>query len=149
MNEVLSKSTAKYKIVFGHYPLYASGNHLTQAKDALSLLKLRELLEPILKEHQVDLYLAGHEHMYERTEPIDGVTHVVSGAAGKVRKKKLLKETDYPRAHVQSTLHFMFFQLADNGLIFEALDDKLKPLEAAPTVLLPKKASGTQLDIVA
>jgi hypothetical protein len=29
--------------------------------------------------------LTGHDHHYERTDPLDGVTHVVSGAGSRLR----------------------------------------------------------------
>ncbi|EER01403.1 Nucleotide pyrophosphatase/phosphodiesterase, putative [Perkinsus marinus ATCC 50983] len=39
-------------------------------------------LGPLLKEHQVDLFVAGHWHYYERTHPVDGTVHVLAGSAG-------------------------------------------------------------------
>jgi hypothetical protein len=34
----------------------------------------------------VQLVLSGHDHDYQRSVPIDGVTYVVSGAAGRPRR---------------------------------------------------------------
>jgi 2',3'-cyclic-nucleotide 2'-phosphodiesterase (5'-nucleotidase family) len=46
----------------------------------------QQTLEPILRRHHVDLVLAGHDHHYERTHPIDGITYVVSGGGCKTTR---------------------------------------------------------------
>jgi hypothetical protein len=43
---------------------------------------LRELLAPFYSANGVDLVFNGHDHFYERTRPIGGVTYVTSGAGG-------------------------------------------------------------------
>ena len=47
---------------------------------------MRDLLAPILEEHGVQLVLSGHDHDYQRSVPIDGVTYVVSGAGAGTRR---------------------------------------------------------------
>jgi hypothetical protein len=37
---------------------------------------------PLFREHNVDIYHAGHVHNYERTLPLGGVLHLTNGAAG-------------------------------------------------------------------
>jgi hypothetical protein len=44
---------------------------------------VREDLEPVFARHGVDLVFSGHDHVYERTVPIRGVTYVVSGGGGR------------------------------------------------------------------
>ena len=56
LNEELEKSTAKNKIVFGHYPMLSNGIY----KAHLDPIK-RQLL-PIFKKHNVAAYISGHEH---------------------------------------------------------------------------------------
>jgi hypothetical protein len=36
----------------------------------------------LARRHGVELVLSGHDHNYERTQPIDGTTYIVSGSAG-------------------------------------------------------------------
>ena len=36
----------------------------------------------LLYEHGVEIVVNGHDHDYERTNPIDGTTYIVSGSAG-------------------------------------------------------------------
>jgi 3',5'-cyclic AMP phosphodiesterase CpdA len=45
---------------------------------------LVDRLAPVLARHGVDLVLSGHDHHYERTEPIEGVTYVISGGGCKL-----------------------------------------------------------------
>lgn len=118
LEEQLAASTAKYKIVYGHFPMYTSGQHAHTQKTAAPM---RELLEPMLKKYGVDVYLAGHEHLYERSAPIDGVRHIVSGTAGKMGSVYQPKAR-YPREALETKYQFMLFELTDNGLTFETID---------------------------
>lgn len=59
-----------------HHPWYSSGT--THG----SLAAAQEKLSPILAKHGVKLAVSGHEHNYERTSPIEGVTYVVTGGGG-------------------------------------------------------------------
>jgi hypothetical protein len=79
LDDTLASSTSQWRIVTLHHPPFSSGRHgSTPHAD--------ELLVPILERHKVDLVLAGHDHDYERTVPIDGITYVVSGGGCKTTK---------------------------------------------------------------
>ena len=72
----LKETRQPWKIVYFHRPIYSSSKHGSDQR-------IREDLEPILVRHKVDLVFSGHDHVYERTVPIYGVTYVVSGGGGK------------------------------------------------------------------
>ncbi len=72
----LSATTLSRKVVFLHRPPYSSSRHGGDSK-------VRGDLEPVFVRHGVDLVFSGHDHCYERTVPIKGVTYVVSGGGGK------------------------------------------------------------------
>ena len=74
----LAKSTATWKIVFGHHPLYSSGIHGSSDQ-------LIDELSPLFARYGVQFYLNGHDHNYERTEPIEGTTYLTVGAGAKTR----------------------------------------------------------------
>ncbi len=89
LEEALASSTARWKIVMGHHPLWSTaGSKFAQAE------VLRELILPTLCRH-ADLYLAGHEHTLELhrddcTQATPGekrapLLQVVSGAGAKQR----------------------------------------------------------------
>lgn len=65
-----------WSIVLVHRPPYTSGIH---GPDLGTLV----LLHPIFARHHVPLVLAGHDHDYERTVPIDGVTYLITGGGGR------------------------------------------------------------------
>jgi acid phosphatase type 7 len=67
---------AAFRVAFFHDPPYCSrGEHE-------SSYSIRETLCPLLEAAKVDLVVNGHNHFYERSNPINGITYVVAGAAG-------------------------------------------------------------------
>lgn len=81
LRKALSESSAKWKIVVGHHPLYSSGeNSLVEEKN---LKQMRTILLNILKEHHVAAYFSGHEHLMEHLVS-EGIHFFISGAGSKV-----------------------------------------------------------------
>lgn len=79
LEQVLAGPKPAWRVVMLHMPLYTSSRALNEpARPAM-----RGLLHPLFVKTGVDLVLSGHDHLYERYQPIDGVTYVVSGAGGK------------------------------------------------------------------
>jgi acid phosphatase type 7 len=72
----LAATGRRWKVAFLHRSPYGSSRHGGDDR-------VRQDLEPILARHEVDLVFAGHDHVYERTIPIKGVTYVVSGGGGR------------------------------------------------------------------
>ena len=134
LETALSQSTAKYKIVYGHYPLYSSGAHSYKNTTNGAM---RAQLGPVLAQYGVDAYLSGHEHLYERSAPIEGTTHFVSGGGGKITSVMQAK-ADHPRETVQAKYHFMLFEITPQGLAFEAINRKGNVMDKG--VIPPKSA---------
>ena len=65
----------QWLILFMHDPPYSSGAHGSN-------LQLRAVIADLAKRYGVELVVTGHDHDYERTQPIDGTTYIVSGSAG-------------------------------------------------------------------
>ena len=110
LDDHLASSTSQWKIVAMHHPVYSCGAHGPTAR-------LNEYLEPILVRRKVDLVLAGHDHNYERTVPIDGVTYVVSGGGCKTRAVNPQRYTEV----AASTLEFMMFDIDGDRLTGRAI----------------------------
>jgi 3',5'-cyclic AMP phosphodiesterase CpdA len=72
----LAASKAVWKMVFLHVPLYStSRNHGDNAW-------LRRVLQPVFEKHGVSFVFAGHDHVYQRSKTIKGVTYVTVGTGG-------------------------------------------------------------------
>jgi tartrate-resistant acid phosphatase type 5 len=105
----LKASTAQWKIVVGHHPLWSSGSSKFEQAHAL-----RRILLPVLC-GQADAYFAGHEHTLEvhadscETVMPEGeakpLLQVVSGAFAKSRLVhpgfKAYQDKTYPQLHSQ------------------------------------------------
>ena len=49
----------------------------------------RKVLEPLFLKYGVSVVFAGHDHVYERVKPQQGITHFVVGSSGQLRKGNL------------------------------------------------------------
>lgn len=74
LDSELAKSTARWKVVYGHFHIYSATR--------LDNKVLIERLLPILKKRRVDVYLNGHDHNLQEEKPEDGVHFFISGGAG-------------------------------------------------------------------
>jgi acid phosphatase type 7 len=72
----LLSTSKRWKVAFLHRSPYGSSRHGGDET-------VRTDLEPLFERHGVDLVFAGHDHVYERTVRIKGVTYVVSGGGGR------------------------------------------------------------------
>lgn len=70
----LARSRARWKIVYGHHPIYSYGTHGDTPE-------LKRLLLPVLK-GRAQIYLAGHDHLPQYLQPEGGVHFFVGPAAG-------------------------------------------------------------------
>jgi acid phosphatase len=107
----LAKSDARWKIVYGHHPVYSHGPH----GDTRLLV---ENLEPILVEHKVDLFLAGHDHTLEMLKPVRGIHYVISGAAGGPDKAYVVEWSE--ESYYAATLGgFVLCRVSKDELVIE------------------------------
>ena len=75
LDRELAASKARWNIVYGHHNIYSAGVYKI---DPI----MRRDITPILKKHQVKLWINGHDHNYQRSQPIDGTTYLVCGGGG-------------------------------------------------------------------
>ena len=75
----LRRRTVRWKIVAIHHSPYSAGYQGSSTS-------VRKNFVPLFERYGVQLVLAGHDHDYQRSKPINGVTYVVSGAAAGTRR---------------------------------------------------------------
>lgn len=89
----LAASTAPWKIVIGHHPIYSGGGPLGHGDT-------RELIEdvlPLLKQYQVQAYFNGHDHNLQHLQA--GTVNLIdSGAGSRARPVFRTKYTRFAKA---------------------------------------------------
>jgi len=115
LEDTLASAREDWKIVFFHHPLYSSGG--THGSDEW----LRDQLEPVFVRYGVNVVLAGHDHLYERTKPQQGITHFVTGSGGKLRIGDAERGRLFSARVVDTTLVFLAVEITADRLVFNAV----------------------------
>jgi len=119
MQQVLSSSSAHWKIVIGHHPLFTTGARKLQVPH------VRNSFLPLLTKYQVNAYFSGHDHDLQYQKP-DGHTHYfVSGAGSAVRP--LQSNEKYTR-FAASDPGFMSVQLMQDTMYLQIINYKGRQL---------------------
>ncbi|CAK9077010.1 Purple acid phosphatase 7, partial [Durusdinium trenchii] len=104
----LAESTADWRIVLGHHPVYSAGNH------GVTEVLLSEL-DPKLRELGVPVYFAGHDHS-KQVIYWEGMSYVISGSGGATARAR---SNQYPEG---SLMHYF----PDNGFVGLSVCNKQK-----------------------
>jgi hypothetical protein len=88
----------------------------------------------------VDVVFSGHDHVYERLKPQNGIQYFVSGAAGKVRKGDLRNVGLTAKGYDQG-YHFMLVEIAGDELHFQATSDLGHTVDAG--MIVPRRNQTT------
>jgi len=115
LDKELGSSGSDWKICFFHHPLYSSG------KTHGSALETRATLEPIFMKNGVSVVLTGHDHIYERIKPEQGIQHFVIGSGGSLRRGDLAR-TDLTEKGYDQDYVFMLAEIAGDEMYFSAVN---------------------------
>ncbi len=129
LKQALKESRARWRIIYGHHPLYSTGKR--HGADE----KLRAKLEPILLGEspaagaaglgggRVQVVFAGHDHIYERFKGQKGIAYFVCGASGKLRRGNARASGEL--AAVNDREHvFMLWEATPEELRFRAINER-------------------------
>lgn len=131
LREELRESGTRWKIAYFHHPIYTSGRYRATAR------ALRLALEPVLIDGEVDVVLSGHEHVYERVHPQNGIAYFVSGAAGSLRPGDVSPSPITARSH-DADYHFMLMEIAGAELYFQAISRAGATIDAGVITRRPR-----------
>jgi hypothetical protein len=79
LERTLRAATERWRIVVVHHPPYSAGYQGSSDE-------VRAAFVPLFERYGVQLVISGHDHDYQRSVPINGVTYVVTGGAAGTRR---------------------------------------------------------------
>jgi hypothetical protein len=126
LEATLAASDATWKLVGLHHPPYSSGFHGSHRE-------VREAFVPLFERYGVQIVFSGHEHDYQRSNPVNGVTYIVTGAASRTRPTGTAEYT----AVAYSTHHFIDLNIYDDHILLRAVDQDGEQFDEAvipPTI---------------
>ena len=94
-----------------HKAAFSAGGHGSDEE-------IQQQWVPLFEQYDVPLVLAGHDHDYQRSKPIGGVTYLVSGGAATLRPTGRESFTEVST----STLHYVDLLAEDDRLTLRAID---------------------------
>ena len=95
-----------------HHPPYSAGAHGSD-------LEMREVVGDLGPKFGLEVVLAGHDHNYERTKRIDGVTYMVAASGGAPIRRMT---PSWFSERVRTEPHFVIFDVERNSLVGRAVN---------------------------
>ncbi|HJZ74631.1 MAG TPA: metallophosphoesterase [Vicinamibacterales bacterium] len=114
IEHALKETTEPWKIAYFHHPVYSDGGRHGSEVD------LRVRLEPLFTKYGVKVVYSGHDHIYERLKPQNGITYFVSGAGGQLRQGDL-RRSSLTAAGFDQDCSFMLNEIAGDDLFFQVV----------------------------
>ena len=111
----LQSASEAWKIPYFHHPLYSS------AARHGSDVGRRKVLEPLFIKYGVSVVFAGHDHVYERTKPQNGIVHFVAGSGGQLRRGNLNRRSTITAVGYDAMQAFMAAEIWEDELTFNAI----------------------------
>ena len=113
LEKELAASGSDWKIAYFHHPLYTTAKRGPE-------IELRKVLEPILVKHGVDVVFQGHEHIYERIRPQQGIQYFVAGGSAKLRSGDT-RPGELVEVGYASDRSFMLVEIAGDEMFFQTI----------------------------
>ncbi len=108
----LAATDQPFIVAYDHHPPFSSGEHGSNGN-------VQTRVVPHLVENGAQLMFSGHDHHYERTKEIDGVTYVVAGGGGVgTRPTGTSSFTEL----ATEVLHFVYVEYDGHDLVLHAID---------------------------
>ena len=138
IEQQLSGSSAKWKIAYFHHPLYSDGRF--HGPD----LDLRKQLMPIFEKYGVNVVLSGHEHVYERFKPEEGIYFFLVGNSGELRYHNLRQGSNIMASGFDTDRTFMLVEISGDKLYFQTIAGAGQTVDSGMLQRQPKPQATTQ-----
>ncbi len=121
--EALQRSSARWKVVAMHHPIYAPKRcrwfrfGCRREDEAL-----QAELEPIFRANGVDVVFQAHQHLYARLRPQHGIRYFVTGAGGKEPDSFREDERTVSREDRGSFNHFIYVRATEGQFGYCVID---------------------------
>ncbi len=125
LERALGRSAARWQGVAMHHPIHSPARRRfwifgRRGPDR----RLRAQLEPLFTQHGVDMVFQGHQHLYARLRPQQGIRYVVTGAGSRTPDAFDPDEHTWPRADRGRFNHFVYVRATPDRLEYCAIDDE-------------------------
>jgi 3',5'-cyclic AMP phosphodiesterase CpdA len=111
LRRTLARSKARWRVAVAHHPAFSCGNYRAHPDIVARWV-------PLFERYRVRLFLAGHDHNYQRFAPRRGVRYVIHGGGSSTKLYSLKRcPSGYPRrlaARVEQG--FLYFVIRGNRL---------------------------------
>ncbi len=115
LEKELKGSNEPWKIAYFHHPLYSSaGRHGSD-------VKLRQAIEPLFIQYNVSVVFTGHDHVYERIKPQNGIVYFVAGSGGGLRPGNLERSSELTAKGYDLDRAFMAVEILGDQMYFQAI----------------------------
>jgi hypothetical protein len=135
----LATSTKPWKFLFMHIPFANSGHHSLDDDNNNGIVdhvELQQMLLPIAQRYGVQVVFSGHEHDYERSNPMGGVHHIVVGGGGSFQPNDYFERDSansqyylrpgFVRVAVQGD-SLLLQAIGTNGAVFDSMTIQRRP----------------------
>lgn len=123
LKSALESSRSPWKFILLHHPLYSA------ARRHGSDMAIRQAIEPLLVANGVNVVFAGHDHVYERKTPQQGITHFVVGNSAKLRKNDLRRD-ETTALGFDTGYGFLLVEVLGGELHFQAISEQSKTIDS-------------------
>jgi hypothetical protein len=123
LKSALESSRSPWKFLLLHHPLYSA------AKRHGSDMAIRQAIEPLLLANGVDVVFAGHDHVYERKNPQQGIVHFVVGNSAKLRKGDLRRD-ETTALGFDTGYSFLLVEVLAGEMHFQLISDRFKTIDS-------------------
>lgn len=137
LKKELATSKAIWKVVALHHPLRGKTVKYPEPDPNLCAL-----LEPIFAEGKVNIVLAGHNHMYQRFRPMDGIYHFTAGSGGMLDEGEILPNDPDLIAGDDTKNIVLILQCSRDSCEFQAVDAMETVVDSGSISLKPPPAGG-------